>query len=332
MDEQKKKTVAKKPAEKKKSATVKEKTAAEKKKQTPKTSAAKTSSSKTSSAAKKSGGTKKESTKKTTSSASTRTKTASSKRAGKKVAEKASSPKTKKVGEAKKTTKTAKKTSTVKKTTVKKTPVLEEKDFKKYIISETAPEEVVAKKTAEKKEEQHASNLAHEVPFMNYIIAFIIILWICILVFLGVHFYQKHQEERYDSGYFNSANVGVQKVSINQVYEKLGNASEEEFFVLFNFRGEKEYYDLEKELETIIRDNELEKKFYYVDVTDYAGTYNCNVVCIVNQTLETTLFEHLPAIAYIKNNKIVDIAQREDENVLQAADFMKLLDMYELKK
>ena len=85
-------------------------------------------------------------------------------------------------------------------------------------------------------------------------------------------------------------------------------------------------------MEKIIEEYHLKDQFYYVDLSREESQTNCSSDCAINQELGTNLVHNLPAIVYYKNNVVVDVAQREDQKVLEAADFVKLLDMYEFKK
>lgn len=308
----------------KKSASVKAKTSASKSKAT----SASNATSKKGATTKKTTGakasdTKKEngikaSTKKSTTNLST--KKPSAKRSTKKATTTKSSTEIKK---------STPKKIVAKNTSKKKTEAFEEK----RVITQTVPEEVnitFEKKAEVKKDDQ----IKKEIPFLNYIVAVIAIIWIVIIAFLGVKMNEKHQEKLYDEGYFNHNidKLSIKKSSINLIGEEIEQSSLENIFVLFNYRGEEEHYRLEKDLEKVMKDYHLENNFYYVDITDYSGILNCDVTCMINQEMNTNYVTNLPAVVYIKNKEVIDVAQREDQKILEAADFVKLLDMYEFKK
>ena len=53
---------------------------------------------------------------------------------------------------------------------------------------------------------------------------------------------------------------------------------------------------------------------------------------MINTGLNHTKFKNVPVVAYYERGTLVDVAQREDVKILEAADFVKLLDMYEFRK
>lgn len=308
MNEEKKetKTTSKKTGEPKKT-TVKKTTATKKK----------TTSTESKSPVKKNGSTTKK--KSTTSSKTSGTKKTTT-------AKKTSST------NAKKKESTTKSTSKQEETVVKQEKILKARPLETTIVEEEKieleePKKKVLEPVLDKKEP-----LPKEISFTNYIIALLIVAWVFIIVYFGYKIYQKYQENLYDEGYFYHEKIDIKKVKIGDIVETLSNDSKETVFVLFNYRDIKETYDLEKDLYSIMKDYHLEDNFYYVDLTDSMGQPSCNELCILNSALNTDRFLHVPSVAYFKNGQLYDIAQREDQKVLEGADFVKLLDIYEFKK
>ena len=299
--------------------------------------------------------TKKTSTKSTTTKTSKASKTSGTKKT---TAKTVSSKKTSgtKTSTASKTTKkvssTQKKTGTKKSASPKKTSTKVVVPEKEKIV---VPEEVTTKKEVKQVLEETVlpikeENLEQEksekksvpvfetrktikkvIPVSNYLIAAIVVVWVIIIAYVGYELSRRHQENLYQEGYFIHEKVDVKKISLEEA-KTVTHDSKDATFILFNYRGYKETYDLEKELWKIMKDYHIESNFYYVDLTDENGTNNCDMTCVINTGLNHTKFKNVPAVAYYERGSLVDIAQREDQKVLEAADFVKLLDMYEFRK
>ena len=169
------------------------------------------------------------------------------------------------------------------------------------------------------------------IPLSNYLIAAIIIVWVVIIAYVGYELSRRHQENLYQEGYFIHEKIDIKKLSLTQSIKILQD-QKETTFILFNYRGYEETYQLEKDLWKIMNDYHIAKNFYYVDLTDENGTLNCDMTCVLNTSFHITNFKNVPAVAYYANGTLIDVAQREDKKVLEAADFVKLLDSYEFKR
>ena len=103
-------------------------------------------------------------------------------------------------------------------------------------------------------------------------------------------------------------------------------------FILFtNFNSEEEY-NLEKELKDIITEYNLENDFYVLAQTDTCGsidepTSDLRMALKVAEDVKT-----MPTIFYYEDGELIDFIKRADENPMQAADFMQLLDMFEITR
>lgn len=103
-------------------------------------------------------------------------------------------------------------------------------------------------------------------------------------------------------------------------------------FILFtNFNSEEEY-NLEKELKDIITEYNLENDFYVLAQTDTCGsidepTSDLRMALKVAEDIKT-----MPTIFYYEDGELIDFIKRADENPMHAADFMQLLDMFEITR
>ncbi len=223
----------------------------------------------------------------------------------------------------KKTTTTKKKTTAVKTSPSKEVvkPVVDESILEEKTV--VLPEEI-------KEVKQEVIEEKKEIPISNYIIVAIVVVWVFIIAFIGFKLYARYEQSLYDEGYFIHEKANIKQISLEEVNHVIHSTSGQ-FFILFNFRGYEETYRLERELDDIIQEHHLNNVFYYVDLTDEKGQANCTLDCVINSALQTSSYKNTPAIAYYKDGKLIDIAQREDKKVLESADFIKILDMYEIK-
>lgn len=243
-------------------------------------------------------------------------------------------------GAVKKTTATKKTTSKPKTSSVSKVKepevihesvkIPEKKIISSVEVSEDVIETQETSKVLESKREVTTDKKASTIT--GFLIAAIIAVWILILILIGYQIYQKYQEKLYDQGYFYHEKTAIHEITLNNLRTELEKINTDTAFILFNYVGEKDNYNLEKDLDGILNDYHLMDNFYYVNLSKEEAKLNCDATCGVNEELGTNLVSNLPAIVYFKDKKVVDVAQREDKKVLEAADFVKLLDIYEFKK
>lgn len=305
---------------------------------------------------------KKSETKKTTKatvSKNTAKKVVEAKSTGTKktVSKKSNGAKKSDIGKTLVSNKSSKKASTAsKKTTTKKSPstpkttkTVEKKVLESEVIQTVeAPVKTVLKPSVspvnltKDQNEDHAEEtkkvvfetrktIKKVVPISSYLIAAIIVVWVIIIAYVGYELSRRHQENLYQEGYFIHENIDIKKISLEEA-KNVSHNSTKATFILFNYRGYEETYDLEKDIWKIVQEYHLENDFYYVDLTDENGSINCDLACVINTGLNHTKFKNVPVVAYYERGTLVDVAQREDVKILEAADFVKLLDMYEFRK
>ena len=89
---------------------------------------------------------------------------------------------------------------------------------------------------------------------------------------------------------------------------------------------------MEKELKSIIVDYKLSDKFYYLNVTDIKD--DKDVIDKINDSLglEGKEITKIPTIIYVKEGNIVDVITRDDDHLMNAGDFEKLLEINKIEK
>ena len=207
---------------------------------------------------------------------------------------------------AKKTTSTAKKTSTTtKKTNAKKGTTTTKKT--------TTPKIVEEKVITKEEVKQQPTN---DNKMILIIVLALLIAVIAIAKIAGV----------FDIKDYSKSYLLKHKVVTNEIVDNnLSILPDKDAFILVTSLNNEEEYNLEKDLKKVIKDNKIKDNFYvYI--------YNENNKVNLNNIFQVTGDIKLPTILYYKNGKFVDMVKREDQNMIEAADFVKLLDIYELSK
>ena len=112
---------------------------------------------------------------------------------------------------------------------------------------------------------------------------------------------------------------------VNQILQEAPN----EYFVLISYADDKDTYSLEKNLKSIIDNYSLSDRFYYYDATELIKTDN--YLEQINNAFNTNLITKLPVILYYKDGNLKEVVLREDQNIINAGDFQKIIDIYEIE-
>lgn len=160
----------------------------------------------------------------------------------------------------------------------------------------------------------------------------IIICVILALILLGVYIYRWRaltDETRYSKSFLlDSGTVSLEIKNLDEV-SQIFSEPPTEYFVLISYTGNEDTYNLEKGLKPIIDEYKLNDSFFYLNVDNIKE--EDNYLTRINTAFNTEIIEKVPVILYFKNEMLVDITKRSDENCIKAADFQKLLDIYDYK-
>ncbi len=210
----------------------------------------------------------------------------------------------------KKTSSTAKKTATKKKTTT----------------GTTAKKQTTTKKVAPKKEETVIKEEEKVTePKLDYKMILIIILALLIVVIGIAKIGGVFENKDYTKSYLLNNKVITNELKKEDISSTLQN--KETFIFITSLNQDEEYneeeYNLEKDLKKVIKDNDLKDNFYIYLKDDNT---NLRELFGIEENTKT------PTILYFKNGSLIDKVERLDEKMMEAGDFTKLLDMYELSK
>ncbi len=193
----------------------------------------------------------------------------------------------------------------------KKTPVKKISTSSKKVIKED-----------NEQKQEVVKNIVSSKEVINYKMIAIIILSFLILV-LGIAKVANVLEKKdFGKSYLLDKKIIVNKIDTENVNEFM--QKNESFIYITDSLGEEEY-NLEKSLKEVILDNNL-KDVFAVYIHDDKNVDLDSMFHLNGKEIK------MPVILYYKNGQFVDAVVRKDENMMEAADFSQLLDVYELAK
>ena len=157
------------------------------------------------------------------------------------------------------------------------------------------------------------------VPKRNYLYLLIMIVLVVIITISIFNINNKYQERRLEQSYFEGY---LNEVSLKELNTILTEPNSEQFILVTKIEDEK-IYDFEVELKKIIKKKDLRDNFIYLE---YNNEEDLNEL---NKILKTKI-KVLPAIVYIKNGELKKTID-SSESLLQASEFDKLLEEYEVE-
>ena len=183
-------------------------------------------------------------------------------------------------------------------------------------------------KIAKTKEETKQVEVAKQKVSRKRIVIILVIILAFIL--LGLYIYRWQQvkdEERLSTSYLlASGTVSLEIKNLDEVSQILSE-SPTEYFVLITYTGNEDAYDLETGIKPIIDDYKLSDSFYYLNIESIMDSDN--YLTRLNNAFNTDEISTVPIILYFKDGELIDTVTRDDDNVINAGDFQKLLDIYE---
>lgn len=169
------------------------------------------------------------------------------------------------------------------------------------------------------------------IPMKNYLIAIGLVVAAVLLTVYGFAWYNVLKEGKVSQSYLVKEKVISNEIQSLKEVEAIFAEVPDEYFVYISYTGSEEIYDMEKDLKKVINKYELNDQFYYLNLT--AIKDNENYIDKLNESLK---FEEkvtqVPTIVYVREGKVVDIIERNDNNMMNVGDFQKLLDIYYVTK
>lgn len=169
------------------------------------------------------------------------------------------------------------------------------------------------------------------IPIKNYIIAIGLVVAAVLLTLYGFAWYNVLKEGRVSQSYLVKEKVISNEIQSLDEVEAIFAEVPDEYFIYISYTGSEEIYDMEKDLKKVINQYELNDLFYYLNVTSIKDKEN--YIDDLNKSLNLDQeVKKVPTIVYVKEGKVVDIIERNDNNMMNVGDFQKLLDIYYVTK
>ena len=160
----------------------------------------------------------------------------------------------------------------------------------------------------------------------NILIIVCIVLALILVIFYGYRVNKLKETDTLSKSYLlDSGTVSLEIKNLDEVNQILAE-SPAEYFVLISYTGNKDTYKLENGLKRILDKYKLNDSFYYLNVKSIMD--EDNYLNRLNNAFNTDKIKKVPTILYYRNGKIVDVVTRNDNNIINAGDFQKLLDIY----
>lgn len=195
------------------------------------------------------------------------------------------------------------------------------KNKKNAVKKNTKNEEV-------KKEEVKKENVKKkEYSTKDIIIALLIII---IIILLGIYIFKlrsnRNKNNMANSYLLSTGTVNLVIDDLDDVNQTLSEAPTE-YFVLITYTNDENTYNLETGIKKIIDDYKLNTSFFYLNIKDYME--DKDYLQKLNNVFNTDKITKVPIILYYRNGSLIDTVKRDDNNVINAGDFQRLLDIYE---
>ncbi len=162
----------------------------------------------------------------------------------------------------------------------------------------------------------------------NYLLAFIIFMTVIIGSLYIFEWYKVYQEEKLATSYLVKSDTIVNIINSYDEIAAVFSETADDYFVYISYTNEEDIYNMEKDLSKVINDYQIQDDFYYIDITELKKEPDYLVKLNKALGLEEYKITKVPTIIYVTAKMNQDnILLRADDNIMQAADFVQLLDI-----
>ncbi len=165
------------------------------------------------------------------------------------------------------------------------------------------------------------------IPMKNYVLAIGLVVAAVLLTLYGFAWYNVLKEGKVSQSYLVKEKVISSEIQSLEEVDAIFAEVPDEYFVYVSYTGSEAIYNMEKDLKKVINKYELNDQMYYLNVTSIKDKDNYLKDIKKSLNLDQDI-KQVPTIIYIKEGKVVDIIERNDNNMMNVGDFQKLLDIY----
>lgn len=160
--------------------------------------------------------------------------------------------------------------------------------------------------------------------YLNYVLLMIAVILIALIV---SNLYKNHQDNKLGTSVFSSSGLSIQYDDIDNTLSEMPSDS----FILISFVKNENVKKMESELKKTVVNNGLESNLYYLDATDLM--YEENYIQKLNEKFslnDANKIDVLPALLYFQDGTFKRTVTSTESRMIEADDFNKLLDNYEI--
>ena len=162
----------------------------------------------------------------------------------------------------------------------------------------------------------------------KYIIVGILLLGVVLVALTLARIYGSTQNIDYSKSYLVDKEI-VPEITCSDLTNAI---SGERSFIFVTHYDSEEEYELEKDLKGVIGEYRLKDDFFVFKDDQECGSVK-NIEGNIHEALKLSeSIDTVPTILYYKDGEFVDYVKRKDPKMIEAADFVKLLDIYEITK
>lgn len=160
----------------------------------------------------------------------------------------------------------------------------------------------------------------------NYIKLGIILLVTIIIAVVIANLYHNYDNNKANKSYISKYVSSIQCKDLSNAMLELSGQN----YLYISYTGNKNIFEMEKRLRKVLKQNDLEDNFMFVDCSSDINeenhvSYLKNLLTVGNRELV------LPAIIYFKDVTPTDYIDSAN-GLIDEADFVQLLDQYEVNK
>ncbi len=174
------------------------------------------------------------------------------------------------------------------------------------------------------------------IPLKNYVLAAVIVVVIILLTWYGFTWYKVLQEGKVSTSYLVKEKIISNEMKKLEEVSAVLSEAPNKYYLYISYTGSEEIYKMEKDLKGLINEYGINDTMYYLNVTSLKE--NETYIDEINKVLKEALIfngdeiKQVPTIVYINDGVVIDIVDRNDDNIMNVGDFQKLLDVNKVAK
>jgi hypothetical protein len=159
----------------------------------------------------------------------------------------------------------------------------------------------------------------------NYAKLALLLIGVILLTIIASNIYKNNERNKANKSYIADYVSCIKYEDVKSAIVEFSSNT----ILYVSYKGDKNIYDFEKEIKPIVKKNESNFNFVYVDASSLLKTDNYFDSLNASLSLKENTIKKLPAIVYYKDNTATDYIDSYN-HLINKGDFEELLDKYEL--